>query len=1037
MAQPTSLPSEPQAGSLRTAPLASSVPPASPTKSIWKRLLNRSASAHPREPVQCPSAELPQSASPAVLPFAQEPTAQKLETSGPLDPARDGLGVGHDDQLPSSSNAEAPAADADGGIATKTSSNSRRAPHRDVVPGLPRAQTFARQQSELRGNLMPIIPTSAERRGVSADRRLTRSVSSPTSSQILSDPRTSAPNVSYRPKPGVSDAAKPATGAPQEEAVPPVPTIPSLTATVASSGQPPISEAETDDTTAVTSGDGLIHGDAAPAPQPAASGGDNDCGPSDAHSIAGNIAKEKEETFHIDTASMTSSQYEHRIRYELEHVWILNLSMHFRDKSRREKFFVTYRQRPDLTRRVTISLDYRNAPDGSLEMDLLDTKLQRDKNEMIYEAIRESLVDIQFYNTVTNLKLQTTDGRLHVHVVEDTTEIIDYPSAQSVHHLGCRKIRESDVEFDSHMSGFVYRVRVEGRVLIKKEIPGPDSVDEFLYEVNALNFLRGSQNVIELYGVIIGDDDRVRGLLISYAEQGALIDILYENNHGIPWYTRMKWARQIVHGLSEIHEAGFVQGDFTLSNIVIDYDGNAKIIDINRRGCPVGWEPPEATPLIQSDQRISMYIGVKSDLYQLGMVLWALATQEDDPEAHGRPLLLGDDVGVPQWYRSIVDTCLAEHPRERSQALQLLRYFPRPSTHFDDSDYEDDWVHGTHHHHPAFYAHSAPSGSVDDGSNSFRNRAAELGSVPSGDDHADDIAGQFIERERPDFVVDKFTSLTPVIRDVTPSNDWAYVNNFGHTYVSPSNGVSNESYYYPTRGRSPPRKSHSGYGRRDGSWIRKESLEQQTSAADALHVKQAESSPNRSNLPSSEPPALSELKDEDVQVGDEADGPDDTVDADTKESSDLEVVETVHKEAADDVAVDIPADDNGAAHTASPETDVQPLVIKASASNSSDAKSKDATVPSSPERPSECHYSLANGALAHEVVPLDTANSLERSGSDSKISDQIKGIGAVYADEKAFPRHMSLEHDEEDRDADDGHDANELDAVPATECQER
>lgn len=167
----------------------------------------------------------------------------------------------------------------------------------------------------------------------------------------------------------------------------------------------------------------MNHDDAIPPLQLSTLGGERDYGHHgafDAHSFNGDIAKEKD-AYHVDTASMTSSQYEHRIRYELEHVWILNLSMHFRDKSRREKFFVTYRQRPDLTRRVTISLDYRNAPDGSLEMDLLETKLQRDKNEMIYESIRESLVDIQFYNTVTNLKLQTTDGRLHVHVVEDIT----------------------------------------------------------------------------------------------------------------------------------------------------------------------------------------------------------------------------------------------------------------------------------------------------------------------------------------------------------------------------------------------------------------------------------------------------------------------------------------------------------------------------------------------------------------------------------------------------------------------------------------
>lgn len=269
---------------------------------------------------------------------------------------------------------------------------------------------------------MPTLPTPAERRGVSADRRLARSVSSPTSSQILPDPRTSAPNISSRPQTGDSDAAELTTDA-TLEVVPPVPSIPSLAATAASSVPPPISEAGLDDTAAVTNGGDVNHDDAIPPLQLSTLCGEHDYGHHgafDAHSLNGDLVKEKD-TYHVDTASMTSSQYEHRIRYELEHVWILNLSMHFRDKSRREKFFVTYRQRPGLTRRVTISLDYRNAPDGSLEMDLLETKLQRDKNEMIYEAIRESLVDIQFYNTVTNLKLQTTDGRLHVHVVEDTT----------------------------------------------------------------------------------------------------------------------------------------------------------------------------------------------------------------------------------------------------------------------------------------------------------------------------------------------------------------------------------------------------------------------------------------------------------------------------------------------------------------------------------------------------------------------------------------------------------------------------------------
>jgi serine/threonine protein kinase len=246
-----------------------------------------------------------------------------------------------------------------------------------------------------------------------------------------------------------------------------------------------------------------------------------------------------------------------------------------------------------------------------------------------------------------------------------------------IQHVRCDRVKESDVMFDSHLSGFVYKVKVHDQILVKKEIPGPDNVDEFLYEINALHRLRNAKSVVTFHGVVVDDDEEfVKGLLISYADKGALIDIIYDHGLSLPWSRRAKWAKQIVTGLSEIHEEGFVQGDFTLSNIVVDKDDNAKIIDINRRGCPVGWEPPEATPLIESNQRIFMYISVKTDLFQLGMVLWALATAEDEPEAHGRPLRISEQLDVPQWYRRIVEICLSDDPKARLQAVQLISEFP-------------------------------------------------------------------------------------------------------------------------------------------------------------------------------------------------------------------------------------------------------------------------------------------------------------------------------------------------------------------------
>ncbi|TLS29382.1 hypothetical protein PpBr36_01305 [Pyricularia pennisetigena] len=614
--------------------------------------------------------------------------------------------------------------------------------NRKVVAGLPRAQTFKRQQSELRDNLMPAELSPAERRGLSSDRRL----HSPplNGSDGYSNPRTSAPDFISSFGDSLADV--------------------SISGTTASVEEP---------RTVLAS---LLNG------------GRDKSGEDGPLETAGSLPfmspnsmtkfPEPSSDHNLDTASMTTSVYDQLIHDDLERIWILNLSMHFRDKSKREKFFITYRQHEHLWRRVTISLDYRASPENSLELDLEHTKLQREKNAKIYEAIRDSLADIQFYDTVTNLKLQTTDGRLHVHVVEDVNEIIHYPTIPMIRHLDCRRVKEREIHFEAHMSGFVYKVRVHGRTLIKKEIPGPDTVDEFLYEINALTQLQDSRYVIELYGIIIDDrEEHVKGLLISYAENGTLVDMIYDHDHQLPWPRREKWARQIVDGLSEIHEAGFVQGDFTLSNIVIDANDDAKIIDINRRGCPVGWEPPEATPLIESNQRISMYIGVKSDLYQLGMVLWSLGAQEDEPELQNRPLRLDLDTDCPEWYREIVHICLAENPRHRLQAARLLDMFP-------GSKYQ--YGSGTgrlipHHHHQ--YSH-APSASFDSSIHNYNS--------------------------------------APIIRTInSPPPEWSYKTYSGQTFVDTAAALSRDPYYFPMRGRSPPspiasHRSGELYGNRYG-----------------------------------------------------------------------------------------------------------------------------------------------------------------------------------------------------------------------------
>lgn len=535
---------------------------------------------------------------------------------------------------------------------TSPGSERRTNARRPVVPGLPRQQTLARQMSEMRTRLKPVQDprsSSRDRRGSGADGRASSRSLQPIQSHSKSsvgidDPERRQSDPAAAPAAPESGILEGAQESPESETQPrQKPVFPAgpkeSEPQIISADESAISDSEDDD------GVSTING------TPSAG---------------------------IEQSPRHEGIVSPEIEEEMEWKWILNLSMHFRDESNREKFFVTYAPRRNEQRRITISCDYRNAGEGTLEREISALRFQRDKSAKIYEAIRDSLQDIRFYDTITNLKLQTSDGRLHVHVTEDVNEIIQFPPIHAISHLRCAKYRESEIDFDSHLSGFVYKVSVNGEIMIKKEIPGPDTVDEFLYEINALYALADSDNVIHFKGCVVDDRrERIKGLLISFAPKGALIDILFNERGKLPWTTRERWAKQIVTGLSDIHEAGYVQGDFTLSNMVIDEKDNAQIIDINRRGCPVGWEPPEVSVMLNGPQRIGMYIGVKSDIFQLGMVLWGIAHENDEPEQMPRPLTMDqapDD--VPAYFRDIVEACLCDRPQGRPSAKDIIAMFP-------------------------------------------------------------------------------------------------------------------------------------------------------------------------------------------------------------------------------------------------------------------------------------------------------------------------------------------------------------------------
>lgn len=259
---------------------------------------------------------------------------------------------------------------------------------RKVIPELPRSQTFERQLDERPKNLAPVEVSALERRNRSADRRSNR-------------PGTSSQYSDYSPTglrtPSLYGTSDVEYGHSQSQ----------ISLALSLDGKARLGSNEESSVRPGSLSVGSV---------------------SETDSVMDELCDDKPQfaippghfdPYLIDIKSLSAEEYDDLIRTELDYVWILNLSMHFRDNSKREKFFVTYRQTEHSSRRVTISIDARGAEPGSIEAELFEMKAQRDKNARIYVALRQSLPEIEFFDTVTNLKLQTTDGHLHIHAVED------------------------------------------------------------------------------------------------------------------------------------------------------------------------------------------------------------------------------------------------------------------------------------------------------------------------------------------------------------------------------------------------------------------------------------------------------------------------------------------------------------------------------------------------------------------------------------------------------------------------------------------
>ncbi|KAH8166900.1 hypothetical protein CIB48_g1362 [Xylaria polymorpha] len=187
----------------------------------------------------------------------------------------------------------------------------------------------------------------------------------------------------------------------------------------------------------------------------------------------------------------------------------------------------------------------------------------------------------------------------------------------------------------------VYEARVDGdqALYIYKEIERPLYIprdSEVLeQELRNLELLRGTEGIARLVAAIVSknpyqttDEEKsttvLRGILLEHYPNGTLKSALQSPKPQIDrrW---LVWGLQIAEALACLHKNDLTHMDLKPSNVVINAEWSAVVIDISGLGGVTSdWLSPklrkEADPLLQS-----LEVRKQNDIWALGRILSAIA----------------------------------------------------------------------------------------------------------------------------------------------------------------------------------------------------------------------------------------------------------------------------------------------------------------------------------------------------------------------------------------------------------------------------
>jgi tetratricopeptide (TPR) repeat protein len=223
--------------------------------------------------------------------------------------------------------------------------------------------------------------------------------------------------------------------------------------------------------------------------------------------------------------------------------------------------------------------------------------------------------------------------------------------------------------------------------LIRPEIASDSkTVERFGREVKTARRI-SHRNVCRLYELM--EDGGIHFITMECV-QGQDVRRIIERSGPLPVVRALGIVRQVCAGLAEAHRIGVVHRDLKPGNIMIDKNGNAKILDfgiarsLSAKGVTAAGAIVGTPEYMSPEQMEGREVDTRSDIYSLGVVLYEMLTSRvpfEGDSALSIALKHKSEIppdpreinpGLPAGLSAVILKCLAKEKEERYQTVEEL-----------------------------------------------------------------------------------------------------------------------------------------------------------------------------------------------------------------------------------------------------------------------------------------------------------------------------------------------------------------------------